>query len=178
MAACLCVQEWRCSITVTTPAQVLSVPLAALLSFLSERAMKGLRSVRKETVSVGGLEPFSSTSMSISFTQIAMRAQLVGSKKLQTVIRCRGRMIRRKRCELGHRTVAEWCSCLLRILGSTLWLWISPERVNTKIITEKKAHRNPHNKEGLRDPSRPDFERKHRSGKGKIILLGDPRLVG
>ncbi|CAM9769700.1 unnamed protein product [Ectocarpus sp. 12 AP-2014] len=37
-------KEWRCSITVTTPAQVLSVPLAALLSFLSERAMKGLRS--------------------------------------------------------------------------------------------------------------------------------------
>ncbi|CAM9661387.1 unnamed protein product, partial [Ectocarpus fasciculatus] len=36
-------KEWHCSITVTTPAQVLSVPLAALLSFLSERAMKGLR---------------------------------------------------------------------------------------------------------------------------------------
>ncbi|CAM9105994.1 unnamed protein product [Scytosiphon promiscuus] len=38
------VQEWENTVTVTTPAQVLSVPLTTLLNFLSERAMQGLRS--------------------------------------------------------------------------------------------------------------------------------------
>ncbi|CAM9155987.1 unnamed protein product, partial [Hapterophycus canaliculatus] len=36
-------QEWQDTVTVTTPAQVLSVPLTTLLSFLSEKAIQGLR---------------------------------------------------------------------------------------------------------------------------------------
>lgn len=44
--------------------------------------MKGLRSVGKETIFVGGLEPFSSTSMSILLAQISMRVQFVGPKEI------------------------------------------------------------------------------------------------
>lgn len=36
-------QEWRDTVTVTTPAQILSVPLVALLTFLSQEALQGLR---------------------------------------------------------------------------------------------------------------------------------------
>lgn len=36
-------QEWRDTVMVTTPAQMLSVPLVALLTILSQDALHGLR---------------------------------------------------------------------------------------------------------------------------------------
>ncbi|CAN0309387.1 unnamed protein product, partial [Pylaiella littoralis] len=42
-------KEWQDTVTVTTPAQVLSVPLVALLTFLSEKAMQDLRMYISQT---------------------------------------------------------------------------------------------------------------------------------